>query len=167
MYLFFHTFFKIRNSWTVYSHRRNVHAVIVTFCVGQHYINCHFHITYVPEAETAVGTLPILRRVRLWTRCKTGTAGPLQFLSEYRWSSGRGREMKLTNRVCLVPGLRMCGAPSPQIYIPSWPSQGQLYLSRLCNKGKGKAIPLQAWTGPEGSRRLRLPDFKTVGTWRW
>jgi len=29
-------------------------------------------------------------------------------------------------------------------------------------KGKGKAIPVQAWTGPEGSRMLRLPDFKTV-----
>jgi len=29
---------------------------------------------------------------------------------------------------------------------------------------KGKAIPLHAWTGPEGSRRLRLPDFKAVGT---
>ena len=27
-----------------------------------------------------------------------------------------------------------------------------------------KAIALQAWTGPEGSRRLRLPDFKTMGT---
>jgi hypothetical protein len=27
-----------------------------------------------------------------------------------------------------------------------------------------KAIPLQDWTGPEGSRRLRLPDFKTIGT---
>jgi hypothetical protein len=27
---------------------------------------------------------------------------------------------------------------------------------------KGKAIPLQAWTGPEGSRRLRLLDFKTA-----
>ena len=26
-----------------------------------------------------------------------------------------------------------------------------------------KAIPLQAWTSPEGSRSLRLPDFKTVG----
>jgi hypothetical protein len=25
-----------------------------------------------------------------------------------------------------------------------------------------KAIPLQAWTGPKGSRRLRLPDFKTM-----
>jgi hypothetical protein len=24
---------------------------------------------------------------------------------------------------------------------------------------KGKAVPLQAWTGPEGSRRSRLPDF--------
>ena len=34
-------------------------------------------------------------------------------------------------------------------------------------KGKGKAIPLQAWTGPEGSRRLRLPDFKTIRTLRW
>jgi len=35
------------------------------------------------------------------------------------------------------------------------------------SKGKGKVIPLQAWTGPEGSRRLRFPDFKTVGTRRW
>ena len=26
------------------------------------------------------------------------------------------------------------------------------------------AIPLQAWTGPEGSRRLRLPNFKTIGS---
>jgi hypothetical protein len=29
---------------------------------------------------------------------------------------------------------------------------------------KGKAIPLQALTGPEGSRSLRLTDFKTIGT---
>jgi len=29
---------------------------------------------------------------------------------------------------------------------------------------KAKPIPLQAWTSPEDSRRLRLPDFKTVGT---
>jgi len=26
------------------------------------------------------------------------------------------------------------------------------------------SIPAQAWTGPEVSRRLRLPDFKTIGT---
>jgi len=29
---------------------------------------------------------------------------------------------------------------------------------------KGKAIPLQAWTGLEGCRSLKLPDFKIVGT---
>jgi hypothetical protein len=29
---------------------------------------------------------------------------------------------------------------------------------------EGKAIPLQAWTDPSGSRRLMLPDFKTIGT---
>jgi hypothetical protein len=25
-----------------------------------------------------------------------------------------------------------------------------------------KVVPLQALTGPEGSRRLKLPDFKTI-----
>ena len=30
--------------------------------------------------------------------------------------------------------------------------------------GKSEAIPLQAWTGREGSRRLRLSDFMTIGT---
>jgi len=36
----------------------------------------------------------------------------------------------------------------------------QTYTSKV----KGKAIPLQAWTGPEGSRRVRFPDFKTIRT---
>ena len=30
-----------------------------------------------------------------------------------------------------------------------------------------KAIPVQAWTVPEVSRRFRFPDFKTIGTRRW
>ena len=29
-------------------------------------------------------------------------------------------------------------------------------------KGKCKAIPLQDWNGPEGSRKLRFPDFMTT-----
>ena len=28
--------------------------------------------------------------------------------------------------------------------------------------GKGKAVPLQDWSGPEGSRKLRFPDFMTT-----
>jgi len=39
-----------------------------------------------------------------------------------------------------------------------------VYLVHRYSGGIGKAIPLQAWTGPEGSRRLRLADFKTIGT---
>jgi hypothetical protein len=27
---------------------------------------------------------------------------------------------------------------------------------------KGKAVPLQAWSGPEGSRKLRFPDYITT-----
>jgi len=27
---------------------------------------------------------------------------------------------------------------------------------------KGKAVLLQAWTGPEGSKKLRFPDFVTT-----
>jgi hypothetical protein len=37
-------------------------------------------------------------------------------------------------------------------------------LNRLGSNGKDKAITLQALTGPECSRRLRLPDFKIIGT---
>jgi hypothetical protein len=33
-----------------------------------------------------------------------------------------------------------------------------IFLYIIC-----KAIPAQAYSGPEGSRRLRLPDFKTIG----
>ena len=29
-------------------------------------------------------------------------------------------------------------------------------------KVKGKAVPLQAWSGPEGSRKLRFPDFMST-----
>ena len=28
-------------------------------------------------------------------------------------------------------------------------------------KGKGKAVPLQAWSGPEVSRNLRFPNYMT------
>ena len=44
--------------------------------------------------------------------------------------------------------------PGPQTaYINAWKSNG---------KGKGKAVPLQAWSGPEGSRKLRFPYFVTT-----
>ena len=33
-------------------------------------------------------------------------------------------------------------------------------------KKKGKAVPLQAWTGPEGSYEVKVPRFRDNGT-RW
>ena len=40
-------------------------------------------------------------------------------------------------------------------------------LCEVTDKGKGTAITLQAWTASEDSRRMILPDFKTIGTCRW
>jgi len=38
-----------------------------------------------------------------------------------------------------------------------------MLLEVFCEiKGKGKAVPLQAWSGPEGSRKLRFLDFMTT-----
>ena len=36
------------------------------------------------------------------------------------------------------------------------------HVADIIIKGKGKAVPLQAWAGPEGSRRLRFPDYMTT-----
>jgi hypothetical protein len=35
-----------------------------------------------------------------------------------------------------------------------------------CTDGKGKAVPLQAWTGPQGSRRLRHMNVVTLSALR-
>jgi hypothetical protein len=35
-------------------------------------------------------------------------------------------------------------------------------LTQTTAYSKGKAVPLQAWSGPEGSRKLRFPDFMTT-----
>ena len=36
------------------------------------------------------------------------------------------------------------------------------YWLNNIDRGKGKAVLLQAWIGPEGSRKLRFPDFMTT-----
>jgi len=35
-------------------------------------------------------------------------------------------------------------------------------LITSASKGKGKSVLLQAWSGPEGSKKLRFPDFMTT-----
>jgi hypothetical protein len=49
-------------------------------------------------------------------------------------------------------------------HLSLWGTIYETWKSKLRGKSKGKAIPLQAYTGLENSRRLRFPDFKTIGT---
>jgi len=49
----------------------------------------------------------------------------------------------------------------------TWGSALKLLVGKVrCHmqhcKVKGKAAPLQAWSGPEVSRKLRFPDFMTT-----
>jgi len=44
------------------------------------------------------------------------------------------------------------------LYLLSFSSTGSTFKG----KRKGKAVPLQAWSGPEGSTKLRFPDFMTT-----
>jgi len=50
----------------------------------------------------------------------------------------------------LVDG-RMCLTKKKSVHFV-----GSYYID------KGKAVPLQAWSGPEGSRKLRFPDLVTT-----
>jgi len=43
--------------------------------------------------------------------------------------------------------------------VSQHPSSGVL---KTVTAVSGKAVPLQAWSGPEGSRKLRFPDYMTT-----
>jgi hypothetical protein len=52
----------------------------------------------------------------------------------------------------------------------SWSAYLNIFFSQFQNfnfkvKSNCKANPLQAWSGPEGSGRIRLPNFMKIGTW--
>jgi hypothetical protein len=42
------------------------------------------------------------------------------------------------------------------------PEQSMSKYSSQTSTFKGEAVPLQAWSVPEGSRKLRFPDFMTT-----
>ena len=43
------------------------------------------------------------------------------------------------------------------LFEAKWVRQQEILVTN--NLSKGKAVPLQAWSGPEGSRKLRFTDF--------
>jgi hypothetical protein len=101
------------------------------------------------------------------------------------WPEGLSTENYINtigNKICDLPACSAVPQPSALQFTPHiwkfilsalqlWVSLyllNSLYCSLYFFTYRGKAIPLQALTGPEGSRRLRIPDFlKTIGIWRW
>jgi hypothetical protein len=65
--------------------------------------------------------------------------------------------------------------------LQQWLQEGALMLHYTCIaclvlfcfdnvvhcKGKGKAVPLQAWNGPEGFQEVKVPRFHGNGTGWW
>jgi len=49
-----------------------------------------------------------------------------------------------------------------QLVNPTAKHWAHLFLLHWNGKGKGKTVPLQAWSGQEGSRKLMFPDFMTT-----
>ena len=54
-----------------------------------------------------------------------------------------------------------CLLTMEKLHVSAYSGHRQVSTTFLL-KGKGKAVPLQAWIGPEGSRKLRFPDFVTT-----
>ena len=65
-----------------------------------------------------------------------------------------------------LPASFVCPAALEILTTCSWWFLGQNCFQNICHKlarkDISKAIPLQAWTGHESSRRLRLQNFLTV-----
>ena len=47
----------------------------------------------------------------------------------------------------------------PKLKVAEYSSEINITLLKV---NKGKSVPLQAWSGPEGSRKLRFSDFMTM-----
>jgi hypothetical protein len=88
--------------------------------------------------------------------------------NNYMWSVGSAaNKLILPNarNACYNKNYTWRAASTTAKYKETWCCNKYNYVWHAASKGK--AIPLQAWTGPDGSRSLRLPYFKTVGTWKW
>jgi len=62
----------------------------------------------------------------------------------------------------LVMDTPLSGAKLIPVHYSYTHTHTHIYIY-IC-KCKVTAIQLQAWTGPEGSRRLKITDFKTIVT---
>jgi len=68
-------------------------------------------------------------------------------------------------RIKTLTGLNCAPPPQKKVFKPFVFTNDLIkYADTVMSFLEQKKTSLQAWTGPEVSRRLKLPDFMTVGT---
>jgi hypothetical protein len=67
--------------------------------------------------------------------------------------------VKLTIHVYLMSKVKYHATVIPDLVSRSHGNNSNLLTLSPIGKGKGKTFHMQAWTGPEDSRRLRLSEF--------
>ena len=86
---------------------------------------------------------------------RSGLSHPLfSYPIDSRSSLPRSKETVARDYSLAAPSIRITSS------IPPIPKPFYPYIAK--SKGKGKTVPLQARTGPEGSKKLRFPDFVTT-----
>jgi len=80
------------------------------------------------------------------------------FFPHYLISGTIFRSKILEHKMCVL----IFSATSVCNISDSQKNSAGYYHKCTLGKGKGKAVPLQAWRSPEGSRKLRFQDFVTT-----
>jgi hypothetical protein len=71
-------------------------------------------------------------------------------------------ELNYSDKVCVFKFAPVRGTKENEDWSYEKLRCVDLRLVNDISEGKGKAVPLQAWSGPEGSRKLIFPDFMTM-----
>ena len=87
-----------------------------------------------------------------------------QFLRSCIWEARSvGWHVRINEELRALMYLGICCLRSRNVaFVPSNVCWTEETLFHSLHLYKGKAVPLQAWTGPKGSRKLRLSDFMTM-----
>jgi len=110
---------------------------------------------------------PVARRTEGWVDARTGLNGygekEMSCPTDFEQRTGQPVASRYTEYVILTPAFKRMhlhfSGESACNFIQ------KQYAHFMVNTGVlGKAIPVQAYSGPESSRMLRRPDFATVDT---
>ena len=130
----------------------------------------HYSHTDPPHRERSTRTQPLTKnpithRGKRWSLTST----PTPYATLHKGYPTQGSRPRPSSRAIPIPHTGGSRRTESDLHRHSYTNEAkervQFWYSPRCPfTTEGKPIPLQAWTGPECSRRLSFPDFKTIGT---